>query len=100
MQWHCIDEAGLFFRLHPKRVHAAGRIFSKTASTVDSGKERHKDKKSAPQSSPIGMWLKTLGSVTKINLGPEPALHVVGKTGGKNDEAGDQRHKGVPKLPR
>ena len=39
----------------------------------DSAAKFIKTKKSAPQSSPIGMWLKTLGSVTKINLGPEPA---------------------------
>ena len=48
------------------------RMFSKTASTVENAAKVINTKNNAPQRFPIGMLLNTLGSVTKIRLGPDP----------------------------
>ena len=57
--------------------------FSKTAMMVDSAAKLMNRKKSAPQSWPNGIWLKTMGSVTKTSEGPSPGFTPKAKHAGK-----------------
>ena len=72
-----------FFRVQFHLSMPKVMMFSNTAMTVDRAAKVRNTKNRAPQSRPMGISLKILGSVTKIRLGPESGATPKEKQAGK-----------------
>ena len=59
-----------FLRLQPDRSMVQDTMFSNTPSTVEKAAKLINTKNRLPHTRPRGMWLKILGRVMKIRLGP------------------------------
>ena len=66
-----------------------------TAMTVENAAKVINRKNSAPQTRPPAILTKTLGSVTKIRLGPARDLDAVAEAGGEDDQPGRDGDEGI-----